>query len=129
MNEKEAIFIYPMHPEFRQEGPGSCQKCGMAFELKTITAEEEESPELSNMTLRFKVSTVLTVQLVIITMRHYIPGLSIIDRLLSPEIMKWLELVLATPVVLWWAWTFFGHLLESEHVYPYWAGRWRCLSV
>ncbi|MBI5634754.1 MAG: YHS domain-containing protein, partial [Nitrospirae bacterium] len=97
----------PMHPEIVRDAPGSCPKCGMALEPKTVSAEEEESPELIDMTRRFRISSVLTVPLVIIAMRHYIPGLSIIDRFLSPEIMKWLELILATPVVLWGAWPFF----------------------
>ena len=95
----------PMHPEIVSDAPGSCPKCGMA--LEQIAAEEEESPELIDMTRRFRISAVLTVPLVIISMRHYIPGLSIIDHFLSPEIMKWLELILATPVVLWGAWPFF----------------------
>lgn len=97
----------PMHPEIIRDAPGSCPKCGMALEPKTVTAEEEESPELIDMTRRFKVSVVLTIPLVLIAMRHYIPGLSIIDRFLSPEIMKWIEIILATPVVLWGGWPFF----------------------
>ena len=97
----------PMHPEIVRDAPGSCPKCGMALEPKTITAEEEENPELIDMTRRFKVSVVLTIPLVIIAMRHMIPGLSALDNLLSPALMKWLELILATPVVLWGAWPFF----------------------
>ncbi|MBI5074382.1 MAG: copper-translocating P-type ATPase [Nitrospirae bacterium] len=97
----------PMHPEIIREAPGSCPICGMALEPKTITSEEGDSPELIDMTRRFKVSVVLTIPLVMIAMRHLIPGLSAIDNLLSPALMKWLELVLATPVVLWGAWPFF----------------------
>ncbi len=97
----------PMHPEIVRDGPGSCPICGMALELKTIETEEEENPELLDMTRRFRVSAVLTVPLVLIAMRHYIPGLSVIDRLVPPEFLKWLELILATPVVLWGAWPFF----------------------
>lgn len=97
----------PMHPEIVRDAPGSCPMCGMALEPKTITAGEEESPELIDMTRRFWISAVLTVPLVIMAMRHYIPGLSNIDRSLSPEIMKSLELILATPVVLWGGWPFF----------------------
>ena len=100
-------WICPMHPEIVRSAPGSCPICGMALEPKTISAEEEENPELINMTRRFWVSAVLTVPLFIIAMRHYIPGLSVLDRLLSPEFLKWLEIVLATPVVLWGAWPFF----------------------
>ena len=97
----------PMHPEIVRDTPGSCPICGMALEPKTITAGEEENPELVDMTRRFKVSAVLTVPLVAIAMRHYIPGLSIIDRIIPISVMKWTELVLATPVVLWGAWPFF----------------------
>jgi Cu+-exporting ATPase len=97
----------PMHPEIVRNAPGSCPICGMALEPKTIAAEEEENPELVTMTRRFWVSAVLAAPLVIIAMRHYIPGLSLIDRLLSPEFLKWTELILATPVVLWGAWPFF----------------------
>src|SRR5512135_319131 len=97
----------PMHPEIVRAAPGSCPICGMALEPKTITAGEEENPELVDMTRRFKVSVVLTLPLVLIAMRHYIPGLSIIDRIIPAGIMKWMELVLATPVVLWGAWPFF----------------------
>jgi len=97
----------PMHPEIIRNAPGNCPKCGMTLEPKTIAAEEEENPELIDMTRRFQVSVVLTVPLVIIAMRHYIPGLSVIDRLVPPEFLKWLELILATPVVLWGGWPFF----------------------
>jgi Cu+-exporting ATPase len=96
-----------MHPEIVSDAPGNCPKCGMALEPKTITLEEEESPELIEMTRRFKVSVVITVPLILIAMRHMIPGLSVLDNLLSPALMKWLELILATPVVLWGAWPFF----------------------
>ncbi|MCE5262070.1 MAG: copper-translocating P-type ATPase [Deltaproteobacteria bacterium] len=100
-------WVCPMHPEIVRDAPGSCPICGMALEPKTTTAEEEENPEFIDMTRRFRVSAVLTVPLFIIAMRHHIPGLSFIDRLFSPEYLKWLELTLATPVVLWGAWPFF----------------------
>jgi Cu+-exporting ATPase len=100
-------WVCPMHPEIVRDAPGSCPICGMALEPKTIAAEEEENPEFIDMTRRFRVSAVLTVPLFIIAMRHYIPGLSFIDRLLSAEFLKWMELILATPVVLWGAWPFF----------------------
>ena len=101
------MYTCPMHPEIVRDAPGSCPICGMALEPKTITTEEEENPELIAMTRRFWVSAALTVPLFIIAMRHYIPGLSFIDRLLSPEFLKWLEIILATPVVIWGAWPFF----------------------
>lgn len=103
----------PMHPEIVRDGPGNCPICGMALEPKTITVEEAENPELVDMTRRFRVSAVLTIPLVLVAMRHYIPGLSVIDRLLSPEFLKWLELILATPVVFWASWPFFARGWQS----------------
>ncbi|MHB8879870.1 MAG: heavy metal translocating P-type ATPase [Thermodesulfovibrionales bacterium] len=97
----------PMHPEIVRAAPGSCPICGMALEPKTITAEEVENPELIDMTRRFKISVVLTIPLVILVMGSMIPGLSLILGMVPHGIRKWLELVLATPVVLWGAWPFF----------------------
>jgi P-type Cu+ transporter len=97
----------PMHPEIIRDAPGSCPKCGMALEPKTVTADEEENTELVDMTRRFKISILLTIPLILIAMRRFVPGLSVIDRFLSPEIMKWIEMILATPVVLWAGWPLF----------------------
>src|SRR5512135_2451766 len=90
----------PMHPEIVRDAPGSCPICGMALEPKTITAGEEENPELVDMTRRFKVSVILTVPLVLIVMGGMIPGLSSVIGMIPPVVRKWLELFLATPVVL-----------------------------
>jgi Cu+-exporting ATPase len=106
-----AIYTCPMHPEIEQEGPGSCPKCGMALEPRAVSLEEE-NPELIDMTRRFKVGLVLTIPLVLIAMRDYIPGLPI-EGLISHEAMKWVELILATPVVLWAGWPFFVRLEQS----------------
>ncbi len=97
----------PMHPEVVRDAPGSCPKCGMALEPMTIAAEEEENPELMDMTRRFRVSVVLTVPVFLIAMRHFIPVLSFLDRLAPASFFTWAELVLSTPVVLWGAWPFF----------------------
>jgi len=102
-----ALFTCPMHPEVRQKDPGACPICGMALEQKTIAAEEEENPELIDMTRRFRVSVLLTVPLVLIVMGGMIPGLSSLISLIPPAIRKWLELILATPVVLWGGGPFF----------------------
>jgi Cu+-exporting ATPase len=106
-----AIYTCPMHPEIEQEGPGSCPKCGMALEPRAVSLEEE-NPELIDMTRRFKVGLVLTIPLVLIAMRDYIPGLPL-EGLISHEAMKWVELILATPVVLWAGWPFFVRLEQS----------------
>jgi Cu+-exporting ATPase len=102
-----ATYTCPMHPEIRQNEPGSCPKCGMALEPRTVSLEEEESPELIDMMRRFRVGVVLTIPLVLIAMRTYIPGLSLIESLIPSEILKWVELILATPVVLWGGLPFF----------------------
>jgi Cu+-exporting ATPase len=105
---KSGAYTCPMHPEIVRDAPGSCPICGMALEPKAVTAEEEANPELIDMTRRFKISVALTIPLVLIAMRHHIPGLAAIDHILPVWIMKWIELVLATPVVLWGARPFFA---------------------
>lgn len=92
----------PMHPEIIRDEPGSCPICGMALEPRTITLEEE-NPELVDMTRRFRISAVLSIPLVLIAMREVLPGLHL-ESLISGKALKWAELVLATPVVLWGGW-------------------------
>jgi P-type Cu+ transporter len=96
----------PMHPEVISDSPGDCPKCGMALEAKIVSGEEE-NPELIDMTRRFWFSLVLSFPVVLIAMRHLIPGMTAIERIVQPDILKWLELILATPVVLWGGWPFF----------------------
>jgi len=96
----------PMHPEIVSDKPGSCPKCGMALEPKTSPGEDDENTELRDMTLRFKVSAVLAGLLVIITMGDLLPGQPI-SQLLTGKLRTWIELILATPVVLWGGRPFF----------------------
>ena len=96
----------PMHPEIVRDAPGSCPICGMALELRTVSLEEEENPELVDMTRRFKISVVLSIPLIYIAMGGYIPAISP-EKFIPMGILKWLELALATPVVLWGGWPFF----------------------
>ena len=96
----------PMHPDIVRDQPGSCPVCGMALEPMTINADEEESAELRDMTRRFWASTVLTVPLVVIAMGDYLPRRPL-DQFMASGSMGSLELVLATPVVLWGGWPFF----------------------
>lgn len=100
------IYTCPMHPEIQNSGPGSCPICGMALEPQSVNLEHEENPELHDMQLRFRFSLILTLPLLIIAMGHVIPG-QIITRLIKPEWQHWIELVLASPVVLWGGWPFF----------------------
>jgi Cu+-exporting ATPase len=96
----------PMHPEVLRDSPGSCPICGMALEPKTVSLEEEKNPELIDMTRRFKISVVLSLPLIYIAMGGLIPAISP-DRFIPAGMLKWTELILATPVVLWGGWPFF----------------------
>ncbi len=96
----------PMHPEIVRDAPGACPICGMALEPRTISLVEEENPELTDMIRRFKISTFLSIPLVYIAMGGYIRAISP-EKFIPLEMLKWLELVLATPVVLWAGWPFF----------------------
>jgi Cu+-exporting ATPase len=101
----------PMHPEIVRDAPGNCPKCGMALETRTATAEEE-TPELVDMTRRFWISLVLTVPVLIAAMGEYLPGHPL-EGILSPQARGWMELALATPVVLWGGWPFFVKAWQS----------------
>ncbi|MFY9572528.1 MAG: copper-translocating P-type ATPase, partial [Blastocatellia bacterium] len=135
-------YICPMHPEVRQNGPGSCQKCGMALEPLTITPSltkveytcpmhsqivrdapgfcpicgmaleprtvtgEEKNEELIDMTRRFKAGLILTIPLLLLAMSDLIPGQPL-QHAISMRLLSYIQLALATPVVLWGGWPFF----------------------
>jgi len=99
-------YTCPMHPEIVRPGPGSCPICGMALEPRTVTATEEENPELRDMTRRFWISLILTVPLLAIAMVDMLPGMPV-EHALPAGWLPWIELLLATPVVLWGGWPFF----------------------
>jgi Cu+-exporting ATPase len=99
-------YTCPMHPEIIQDRPGACPLCGMDLEPSTLTAEDEENPELIRMTRRFWTSLMLTLPVVVLAMGPMIPGISF-ETMASPRALTWIELVFATPVVLWGGWPFF----------------------
>ena len=105
-SDSEAIYTCPMHPEIVRDAPGSCPICGMALELRTISAEEQENPELIDMTRRFKISAALSIPLIYIAMGGLVPSIAP-EKFIPMGLLKWLELILATPVVLWGGWPFF----------------------
>ncbi len=98
------VYTCPMHREIEQSLPGSCPKCGMALEPKQM-AEEEDNGELSDMSRRFWFATAFGLPVVLLAM---LPMAGVpLDRWLSPSALRWLELLLSTPVVLWAGWPFF----------------------
>jgi Cu+-exporting ATPase len=98
------IYTCPMHPQIRQVGPGSCPICGMALEPEQASLKEGPSKELIDMRRRFWIGTVLTVPVAALEMGGHVLGL---DHLVGQQTSNWIQLVLATPVVLWAGWPFF----------------------
>ena len=107
-----AIYTCPMHPEIEQIGPGACPKCGMDLEPKTLTLDAgDDDPELRGMTRRFWIAAALTLPVFLVSM---LPMMGVpVDRWLGPTAHSWLQLVLATPVVLWAGWPFFERGFRS----------------
>jgi Cu+-exporting ATPase len=108
----KAEWVCPMHPEIVRDAPGSCPICGMALEPRAATGEEEENPELLDMTRRFWLAAIFTVPLVIIAMGDLLPGRPI-SQLLSMRTRTMIEFALATPVCLWSAWPFYVRFVAS----------------
>ena len=101
-----------MHPEIVRQEPGACPICGMALEPRTVTLEEEASPELRDMTRRFWIGLALAIPVVAVAMSDLIPGQPL-QYAVSPRALAWFQLVLATPVVLWGGWPFFERAWAS----------------
>jgi len=102
---EDVIYTCPMHPQIEQVGPGSCPICGMALEPKGIPVTEGPSEEYLDFRRRFVLGAALTIPLAIIAMgRHFAPHAFAI---ISAPMLDWIELLLATPVVLWCALPFF----------------------
>ena len=96
----------PMHPEIVRDAAGSCPICGMALEPRTVALADEENPELRNMRRRLWAGAALTIPLVLIAMAHMVPS-HLTHALAASPARPWIELMLATPVVLWGGWPFF----------------------
>ena len=96
-----------MHPEIRQEGPGTCPKCGMALEPEMPSLDDEDDPELKDFSRRFWWTLPLTAAVFVLAMfGQHVPGLSMTAR-------TWTEFVLTVPVVLWAGWPFFERCVAS----------------
>jgi len=104
------IYTCPMHPQIRQIGPGSCPICGMALEPELVTAESGPNPELADFTRRFWVGLVLALPVFALEMGGHLTGLMM---RVSGQTSAWIQLALATPVVLWSGWPFFERGAKS----------------
>jgi Cu+-exporting ATPase len=94
-----------MHPEIVRDGPGSCPICGMALEPRVVDVEER-NPELADMMRRVVVSALATLPILLFMVSEMLPG-NPLGRTISGPVRNWIELALATPVVLWGGWPFF----------------------
>ena len=95
----------PMHPEIVRDEPGSCPICGMALEPRTVTLEDR-NPDLDDMTRRFRASLLFTAPILAVMISEFVPEKPL-QKLLPHGALNWLELALASPVVLWGGWPFF----------------------
>ena len=113
-------YICPMDPEVVQDRPGTCPKCGMALELRisAVSGADAPTPELADMTRRFWISAALSLPLFALSMSEMIPGMPL-QHALGMRSIAWIELTLATPVVLWGAKPFFergARSIVSRHL-------------
>ncbi len=109
---EEGIGLYtcPMHPQIRQQGPGSCPLCGMALEPLNAATTEADTSELDDMTRRFRVALLFAVPLFAISMGHMIPAFT---HALDFPGRRWIEFTLALPVCTWAAWPFYQRAVDS----------------
>jgi heavy metal translocating P-type ATPase len=107
---KGTIYTCPMHPQIRQVGPGSCPICGMALEPELVSTDATPNPELADMTRRFWIGLSLALPVFVLEMGGHLTGL---NHRLGQQTSNWIQLVLATPVVLWAGWPFFRRAWTS----------------
>jgi len=105
-------YTCPMHPEIIRDGPGSCPICGMALEPLTVSLEEEENHELKDMTRRLWIAVLAAIPVFLLGMSDLYPGQPL-QHLVSMRTLQWVQLVLASPVVLWCGWPFFVRAWQS----------------
>ena len=104
--DTSAFYTCPMHPEIVQDHPGNCPKCGMALEPRSVEPTGEDNAELRDMSRRFQLSAMLAIPVFISAMgAEFRPDT--FAQIIEPRLRQWLELLLATPVVLWGGWPFF----------------------
>ncbi|WP_082876884.1 heavy metal translocating P-type ATPase [Hydrogenophaga crassostreae] len=102
-----AIYTCPMHPEIRQDHPGSCPKCGMTLEPVMPSLEDDENPELIDFTRRFWWTLPFSIAVMVLAMAGHSLGW------FAPRTQTWIELVLSLPVALWAGWPFYVRGVQS----------------
>ena len=107
---KGAIWTCPMHPEIQRPGPGACPICGMALEPIVPEAADGPSEEYRDMRRRFWIGLVLALPVLALEMGGHMTGL---HMLISRQASNWVQMLLATPVVLWAGWPFFERGWQS----------------
>jgi len=118
-----SLYTCPMHPQIEQDHPGDCPICGMALELKTVTAgdDAEADSELRDMTRRFWIGASLALPVFLLAMAHVAPGLAAAGN--SPA-SRWAQFLLSTPVVWWAGWPFFARGARSFR-----TGHWNMFTL
>jgi Cu+-exporting ATPase len=112
------IYTCPMHPQIRQQGPGSCPICGMALEPLVVSAEAAPNHELADMSRRFWIGLVLALPVFVLEMGGHVRALHL-DDIVPMRMSVWVQFALSTPVVLWAGWPFFRRgwsSLVSRHL-------------
>ncbi len=110
--EAPVIYTCPMHPEIEQPKPGTCPKCGMALEPRSVTVEEGENTELRDMSRRFWISSLLAAPIFLGAMAaEFWPEQMM--HIVAPRLHQWIEFALATPVALWGGWVFHVRAVQS----------------
>lgn len=104
------VYTCPMHPEIVRNAPGNCPICGMTLEPKETGEAEEKNPELEDMSRRFWISFLLSLPLAIFVMGEMLP---LLQNITHESWFRWLQLALASPVVLWGGWPFFQRAWQS----------------
>ncbi|AMD88271.1 cation transporter [Actinomyces radicidentis] len=105
------VYTCPMHPEIREDHPGSCPKCGMALEPIAPSSDDGPNPELADMRRRMWISAALAVPILVLTM--LVPFVPAWDAAIPAAVSQWIQFALATPVVLWAALPFFQRGVAS----------------
>jgi len=100
------LWTCPMHQQIVRDAPGSCPICGMALEALVPAAGDAANPELRDMTRRFWVGVALSLPLLVMVMADHLAKPAL-DALIAPRSAVWIQLILATPAVLWGGWPFF----------------------